>query len=183
MCYTNSMQVVVKRPRGSKHSVHYLTPSMKKLGKSVGRRNSRSVARQVVNHRRIREYVLRQLGRLIRKDMEHMCSTKKPSMLRKGSLEAMKSFCWEDLVKELENSSPLFCQLLRECVTRKRRKASKRGRSYAVNDSAVIGVCAAILLHHRNANMNLVQRIVSALLYSGHAPKQVIRNTCMITNQ
>ena len=169
----------MKRPRGSKHSVHYLTPSMKKLGKSVGRRNSRSVARQVVNHRHIREHVLRQLGRLIRKDMERMCNTKRPSMLRKGTLEAMKSFCWEDFEKELESNSPLFCQVLRECVTRKRRKASKRGRSYAVNDSTVIGVCAAILLRHRNANMNLVQRIVSALMYSGHAPKMVIRNACI----
>ena len=63
---------MVKRPHGAKHSVHFLTPSMKKLGKSVGRRNSRSVARQVLNHRRIRENVPHQLGRLIRKDMEHV---------------------------------------------------------------------------------------------------------------
>ena len=50
---------------------------------------------------------------------------------------------------------------------------SKRGTSYAVDDTAVIGMCAAILLRHRNTHMNLVQRIISTLLYSGHAPKQV----------
>ena len=42
-----------------------------------------------------------------------------------------------------------------------------------MNDNAVIGMCAAILLCHHNSHMNLVQRIISTLLYSGHAPKQV----------
>ena len=163
----------MKRPPGSKHTVQYLTPSMKKIAKSVGRRNSKSIARQAMNHRRIREFILRQVGKLIRKDMEHLCSTKAPSMLRKRTVEAMKSFCWEDFLKELEATSPTFYRLLRDCVFRKRRKASKHAKSYAVNDSAVIGMCAAILLRHRNSNMNLVQRIISTLLYSGHAPKQV----------
>ena len=53
------------------------------------------------------------------------------------------------------------------------RKVSKRGTSYAVDDATVIGMCAAILLHHSNKHMNLVQRIISSLLYSGLAPKQV----------
>ena len=39
-------------------------------------------------------------------------------------------------------------------------------------DNVVIDICAAILLRH-NTHMNLVQRIISTLLYGGHALKQV----------
>ena len=99
-------------------------------------------------------------------------------MLRKRTVAAMKSFCWRDFVKELEATSPVFCAVLKECVERKRRKVSKRGTSYKVDDSVVIGMCAAILLRHRNSNMNLVQRILSTLMYGGHAPKKV-HVTCM----
>ena len=151
---------------------------MKKIGKSVGRRKSSSIAKQVMNHRRVRECVLRRVGKLIRKDMECACKMETSSMLRKRTVAAMKSFCWRDFVKELEATSPVFCAVLKECVERKRRKVSKRGTSYKVDDSVVIGMCAAILLRHRNSNMNLVQRILSTLMYGGHAPKKV-HVTCM----
>ena len=163
----------MKRRPGSKHSVHYLTHSMKKVGRSVGRRKCGPIAKQVMSHPRIRPFILKRVGRLIRKDMERMCSVKVSSVLRKRTPTAMKSFSWGDLMDELERFSPVFYQLLKECVHRKRRKVSKRGTSYAADDATVIGMCAAILLRHRNTHMNLVQRIISTLLYSGHAPKQI----------
>ena len=102
----------MKRPSGSKHSIHYLTPSMKKISKSVGRHNSRSITRQVTN-----QCIFGVLGKLIRKDMEHLCSTKTPSMLRKRMVEAMKSFCWDDFMKELE--SDILPNFERLCVQKK----------------------------------------------------------------
>ena len=146
---------------------------MKKVGRSVGRQRCGPIAKQVVSHPRIRPFILKRVGKLIRKDMEQMCSVKVSSILRKRTPTAMKSFSWGELMKKLERFSPVFCQLLKECVHKKKRKVSKRGTSYAVDDATVIGMCAAILLRHRNLHMNLVQRIISTLLYSGHAPKQV----------
>ena len=73
----------------------------------------------------------------------------------------------------VKNLSSNHQHLLKDCVYRKRRKVSARGVSYRVKDVAVIGMCAAILLRHHNTHMNLVQRIVSTLLCSGQAPKQV----------
>ena len=105
--------------------------------------------------------------------MDNVCSKKASSLLRKHTPDAIRSFTWGDLAQELEQQSPIFYQVLKDCVHRKRRKVSARGVSYRVNDNAVIGTCAAILLHHHNTHMNLVQRIVSTLLYGGHAPKQV----------
>ena len=153
----------MKRPPGSKHSIHYLTHSMKKVGRSVGRRNCSSIAKQAMNHTRIRQFILKRVGKLIRKDMERICSKQASSILRERSPDAMKSFTWADFIQEMEQSSPVFCQMLKECVQRKRRKA-KQGTSYAVDDAAVIGMSVAMLLRHRNTRMNLVQRIISTLL-------------------
>ena len=146
---------------------------MKKLGKSVGRRNCGSIAKQVMSHGRIRKCILQKVGKILKKDMEHICSKKASSLLRMNTPDALRSFTWEDLVQELEKLSPTFYQVLKQCVHRRRRNFSRRGVTYRVNDNAVIGICAAILLRHHNTHLNLVQRIVSTLLYSGHAPKQV----------
>ena len=89
-----------------------------------------------------------------------MCKLDCPSVLRDSSREAMQSFTWDSLVNELQENAPTFLQLLRGCIRMKRRYVSKRGRSYIVTENAIIGLCAAILLRHRNTRMNLVQRII-----------------------
>ena len=48
-----------------------------------------------------------------------------------------------------------------------------RKTSHRVRQSQIIGLSAAILLRYRNHSMNLVQRILSVLLYNGHVSKQV----------
>ena len=107
--------------------------------------------------------------------MECVCSSRFPSMSRKRTPDAMKSFSWGNLANELKEVLPVFYQVLTECVQKKRRKtkSSHKCASSVVDDSTVVGMCAAILLGHRNKNLNLVQRIMSSLLYSGHALKQV----------
>lgn len=162
----------MKRRPGSKHSIHHLSKSLKKIGKSVGRRNPGAIARQVMAHARIKREILKCVGRAIRKDMKHVCSKKLSSILRCRSAEDMKNFTWDALHAELDTHAPVFCHILNECIRPKRRE-TKTGKSRAVIDTAVVGLCSALLLRHWNQRMNLVQRIISTLLYSGHAPKQV----------
>ncbi len=163
----------MKRPAGSKHSISFLSRSLKKIGRSVGRKNPSAIARQVMSHPKIRREIVKVMGKVIRKDMLQVCSKSTPSLLRNRSPEALKSFCWTDLVEELKERAPVFSQILTECVTRRQRKRSKEGKSYSIRDSAVIGVCAAVLLRHRNQNLNLFQRLVSVLFYSAHSPQRV----------
>ena len=66
----------MKRRPGSRHTIHYLAGSMKKIGKSVGRRNCRSIAKQVMSHQRIRKCTLLKVGKLLKKDMNNICSKK-----------------------------------------------------------------------------------------------------------
>lgn len=78
----------MKRRPGSRHTIHYLAGSMKKIGKSVGRRNCRSIAKQVMSHQRIRKCILLKVGKLLKKDMKNICSKKTSSMLRKCTPDA-----------------------------------------------------------------------------------------------
>ncbi len=166
----------MKRPRKPAAEIRHLSRSLKKLGKSVGRMNRRSNARQVVNDRRIKERVVTLLGEKIRSEME-MCSLRDISILRSTSPGVLQTFKWESVLTEMQELAPNLLGFLRSCVQRTRKVPSKGQtpgqRTYRASDDTVVGVCAAILLRHRSQSMNLVQRMVSLLLYSGHAPKQV----------
>ena len=131
-----------------------------------------------MSHPKIKKGILKVLRKLIVKEMKQVCQKKTSSMLRKTSAEALKSFSWDDLLAELEKTAPVFCQILKECVNVKRRNGSAKRRFYSTDSATIIGVVAAILLRHHNEHLNLVQRIISILLYSGHAPKQVLFNYC-----
>ncbi len=139
--------------------------------------NRRSIARQVVNDRRIKERVVTLLGEKIRSEMEEMCSLRDISILRSTSPGVLQTFKWESVLTEMQELAPTLLRFLRSCVQRTRKVPSKGQtpgqRTYRASDDTVVGVCAAILLRHRSQGMNLVQRMVSLLLYSGHAPKQV----------
>ncbi len=162
------LQVLVK---GKQAKVHHLTRSLKKIGKGLGRRSASSVGYQVMKHNNIRSHVLKVLGRDIRKEMKTMCSVMSPSILRETEPEVLQSFTWESLIEELNVKAPTLLNVLRSCVAKKPVKPGRR--SYRVKEEAVIGICAAILLRNRNQSLNLVQRIVSMILYSNHAGKRV----------
>ena len=159
----------------AKAKVHHLSHSLKKLGRSIGRRNRRSIARQSMNDPKIKKRIIQLTGEHIRKEMKTMCGLGTISLLRDFTPARLRSFQWADLVAEMQQSAPTLLEILRGCVTRKKRK-DRVGKTYRVSDESVIGICAAILLRHQNPQLNLVQQIVSLLLYSGHAPKMVCTN-------
>ena len=100
----------MKRPAGSQHTISFLSRSLKKVGRSVGRKKPGAIARQVMAHPTIRKAIVKVMGKVIREDMQRVCSKKTPSMLRKRSPAALKSFCWKDLSEELERTAPVFTQ-------------------------------------------------------------------------
>ncbi len=51
--------------------------------------------------------------------------------------------------------------------------AATKTRTKRTNQEAVIGMCFAIIIKHRNPTLNLLQKIISLVLYSGHSSKQV----------
>ena len=67
-------------------------------------------------------------------------------------------------MEELHANAPVLISILR---------AATKTRVCRSNTNAVVGTCTAILLKHRNPKMGLLQKIISLILYSGHASKQV----------
>ena len=130
---------------------------------------------------RTRRRLLDVLQRDLQKEMTNMVSKKSNSCLRQRTIEALQSFSWEKLCSELKSHAPTLYRILQACVDVKRwERVSKdrrtKPRSYYVNNSVVLGICAAIILRHCNTSMNLVQRIISIVLHCGHAAKQVMES-------
>lgn len=123
-----------------------------------------------------RAICLKILEKDIQKDLSRVASTKEGcSCLQQKTLSALQNFSWERLHEELKFKAPTLYRVLQGCVNvhRREREGRKGSRTYRPSDSAVLGVCAALLLRHRNQRLNLLQRIISLILHSGHAGKLV----------
>lgn len=116
-----------------------------------------------------KKYLVEMLGNELAKEVKCMSSDSVNSILQSQNPDHLKQFNWEMLLNELCKFAPVLRRLLSLASSRVRRS----------NTDAVIGMCAAILINHRNPKMNLVQKINSLILYAGHSSKQVTR---IITN-
>ena len=164
-------QIIVKGR--NRTQVHRLTRSLKAIGRSVGRRNRAAIARQVLKDPRSRQKVLEVLGKDLQCELSSACTFKCNSVLHNSSPETLQSFSWESLLDELQDATPTLLYLLRSCATVRWPPSKSRKKTYRNRETAIVGLCTAILLQHRNFSMNLVQRQISIMLYSGHASKQV----------
>ena len=106
---------MIEKVKG-KGRVRHLTRSLKRLGRSVGRRKRDAITRQAMGDQKIRTHVLTILGREIRKEMKEMCATTKLSMLRESTPEALISFDWNKLESELESRASSLFSVLRSAT-------------------------------------------------------------------
>ena len=133
-----------------------------------------------MRHPKTRANILLVLGKEIEKEMTKMSAKKTNSCFRQRHLAAMQIFTWDSLVSELESNALTLHQVLKACVTvsrslraQKRCGSKKNIRFHHPESAAVLGLCAAVLLRYHNHSMSLVQWILSVILHSGHAWKQV----------
>lgn len=167
------IQVLVKRKKGSR--VYQLSRSLKRFGQSLGRSNRKSIARQAVNDARIRPHLIHYLSKQITKEMKHFCSDRVKSVLCSKNLNSVQSFDIKSIIQEMEKHSPSILSILRGCLAGRRASKAQKPRKFEVDH--VVAVCCAILLRGRSQRMNLLQRIISLVLFSGHASKRVSYKT------
>lgn len=164
--------------------VDRLTSSLKRIGRSVGRRSRKSIALQCMKDGRIRTRILKVLGKYIQKEIATMCTLKKESILRMSEPTALQKFSWEALATEVKETAPNLFGILDGSLQVQVTPSQQKGRkSRRVNKTAILGLCTAILCRYRNQSMNLVQRLVSLILYKGGASKQVgLRHAVLLLN-
>ncbi len=90
------------------------------------------------------------------------------TILKSTTPSTPEDFTWKMLVDELHKTSPT---LLTSSLTSLRSIRSKGPRK--VNVNAIVGLCCGLLARARSQKLNLVQRLMSVLLYGVHASKQV----------
>ena len=151
----------------------YQLRSLKKLGRSVGRANRSAIARQVVRDERIRTRVIELLGTHMGKEMKKLCTKEVMSVLRKADSDSVQQFSVKSIIEEMKTHAPSVLTVLRGCVHGRRRSRAKKQKSRMIDVDTVVGVCCAILLRGRSQKMNLLQRIISLILFCGHASKRV----------
>ena len=120
--------------------------------------------------RYILQVIVRVVGKELAKELKQACLV--DSILRSRDPKTIESFTWNKLLTKLQSTCPLTLALLKNCTTSFRSAKAKRGPQ-SVNTDMVVAMCCSILLRARTRGMNIVQRLVSVLLYGGHASKQV----------
>lgn len=90
-------------------------------------------------------------------------------------LEQLQRFDWNVVSDELQRRAPVLHKMLKVCVDVMRKKRPAMAR---VSNDATMGVCVAILLHHKNQHINALQHLISLILHHGHAGKQVKTPHC-----
>ena len=157
-----SLQVQVhyqKKPRS-----YHLTPRRKKVGKAVARGSKKAVVRECMKDPAMHKYTIQVVGQCVRQELASLCSESVKSVLQEQSLDAMCSFSWAKLHKELQENAPTLLSFLEMCTQTRKPRCNREG---------VMGMCTALLLKYRFPKMALVQRINSLLMYAGHSGKQV----------
>lgn len=151
----------------------YQLRSLKKLGRSVGRANRSAIARQVMRDDRIRTRVIELIGTHLRKEMKKLCTKVVTSVLRKADCDSVRGFTIQSIIEEMKTHAPSVLTVLRGCLHGRRRSRAKKQKSCTIDVDTLVSVCCAILLRGRSQKMNLFQRIISLILFCGHASKRV----------
>ena len=86
------------------------------------------------------------------------------SLLKSRSSESLPGFKWHQLEAELSTHAPTLKSLLNACFST---KVARQNETYLVS------FCAAMMFKQRRPSMNLLHKILSVILYSGHCSKQV----------
>ena len=146
-----------------------MTPKRRRIGRAVARRCNKVIAGECLKEPSIRKYIIEKIGKMLRMELCKLCSDKTPSTLRTYNQESFKNFTWDFLINELSHTAPTLLSLF-ELLT--------ETKSVRHNRKGVIAVCISLLLKNRFIQACFVQKVISLILYSGHASKQVI---CAIT--
>ena len=101
---------------------------------------------------------------LVRRELTLICSERVKSILSSQSPAVLHEFTWDVLLNELASNAPVFFSILNSCTRTHKPRHSQ---------NAVIGTCSAILLKFRSPMMNVLQNILTLILYAGHCRKQV----------
>ena len=145
-------------------ATYILTPQRKKLGKAVARRSHQSIAIECLRNKNSCSHAMIILCSMIYKEIKSFSSNKAQSTLEYQSQKSIYNWEWETVHMECSSHAPLLLRILTAAT---RTKLERR------NQTMVIVMCFAMIVKLRNPSLNILQKIISLIPYSGHSSKQV----------
>ena len=143
---------------------YWMTPRRRRICRPLARGSKTAFARKCLRDPSFRNAFTKGMGVSQRHEIARLNSDDVTSILRNKSSKVLNQFTWESLINEVKSVAPTLFHLLQSCTkTRKTRK----------NHDAIIGVLVSIICRHRRPAASLFQRLISLILYSGHASKRV----------
>ena len=114
--------------------------------------------------------------RNITNEMQGLCSSSNPSLLRKTSKEDLKKFAWNDVHKELKERTPVFLGFVEAAV----RNPSQSRNVIKKDDVLIPPMCDAAchLVSIFNEGMSAVRRIKSIILKKAGL-KNLVSKECL----
>ena len=171
------VQIIIKGTKRARAHIISKSSALKKLARGIASKSHNTIGRQATKNIMICQRVLSIIARDIQNEMTALCSKNFNSILRQSSFEAIQNFSWKSLSKELRVVPTLY-RILSGCtnVTRRVISSPKNKREEHMNET-VLGVCASILLCHRNiAVTSYVATGVSELdITLGHQPSAIFQ--------
>ena len=121
-----------------------------------------------MQHNALQEEVFIHYLNLVDEECSKLCQKSKPSLFRKFPVSELATFQWKQFIDELRLKAPTLLHILCAMSSCKRKSESLRYPG--------ICVAASVLLKGRNRKMCAIQSLISLLLFSTHAEKQVCNN-------
>ena len=140
------------------------TPRSRHIGKSIARGSKKAMIDHCFEDPVSRHYIMRKLGRLVNAEVRAMCSDPVKSVLQSKDSDYLKEFKWDHVLDEMKEHAPTLLSIL---------LSSTKTRHPRNNRAATICWVASILFKFRYSRMNVIQKILSLILYAGHCGKQV----------
>ncbi len=147
--------------------MYTVTPNRRRICRPLVRRSYTSFAIQCVKkNQATKQAVVNVVGQVLRSEIAAICSDNFNSIMRDKSVMSVQNFknVATSLHSELRSKAPTLLYLLMSCL-----KTAKPRR----NTEYIVVVVVSILCKHRRPSACLIQRIISLILYVGHASKQV----------
>ena len=147
-----------------------LEPADSKIARALLGGHAPSIAKAVLGQEKLRDAVIVLLLMELNGECTNLCRSSSASPFHKIPVDKLVDFKWTDMVTNLQLNAPLLFTLLYSIASR-----NDNRNTVKVGAAHYAGVCSAVavLLKERNREMCGLQSLVSLLMYSCHAEKQV----------
>ena len=175
----DTFQVTVSTPsRLTPYSTEVNT-SLVRLGRALAGGHLPAIARAVFSHDELQHLVELKMLDILNSECSTLCKRRvdPPSPFRKMEVSQLAEFKWSNFIQDLEVNAPTLLKVFSTIASH-----SDHRNNHKLGERHFPGICMAIstLLKERNREMCGIQTMLSLILFTSRAQKQVLKSYIII---